>query len=93
MCEYILGECSELEDGLKCICKKGWSGEKCEINICESEEKCYNEGIIFDYIGTCVPLDNDYRCDCLGGWGGRNCEEKVCDGYKLCEPNGHKNLT
>lgn len=64
-CEY--GECVGDFDRGKCLCEKGWTGEKCQINIneCELGHNCTKNGLCQDH------LDGFYTCLCQAGFTGK----------------------
>ena len=69
---------SEQGRGFQCICRSGFSGERCEIvnyNDC-ARNPCQNNG-------TCIDLINDFTCLCQPGYTGALCIVNI-DG---CSPN------
>ena len=53
-----------------CICKKGYTGDKCDINIDDCVGvNCHN--------GKCVDGVHRYHCSCENGWEGSNCTISV----------------
>lgn len=62
------GECVEVDEGLLCLCKPGFKGEVCEIEVDECESSpCLNGALCIDYL-------NSYECACSPGFSGMNCE-------------------
>ena len=68
------GKCVDLgnvkigEHYYKCICKSGFAGKNCEIDIDECDPSpCLNGG-------HCVDGVNDYTCKCPAGYTGKDCE-------------------
>lgn len=69
------GECLVDENNLlKCVCKKGFSGDRCEVNI----DECLLEGNSACTGGTCVDQINGFYCRCPNGVG-LNCRETIQD--------------
>lgn len=55
------GVCTPLDHDARCVCKRGFSGEFCEINIDECEQSpCLNGA-------TCQDMNIGYQCRCLEG--------------------------
>lgn len=60
-------------NGFKCVCKSGFSGPFCEVNVDDcSHNPCRNDG-------TCIDLVNDFECRCIPGFVGELCETNVDD--------------
>ena len=49
-----------------CVCDAGWTGEHCNIHICN--KKCIN--------GSCQWFNGDQRCKCNDGYIGETCAER-----------------
>ncbi|MEE6459030.1 hypothetical protein FKM82_000515 [Ascaphus truei] len=65
------GTCKQVGSGYICICPKGYTGAKCEININECQAvPCRNNGMCVDGIG-------EFKCQCLSGYSGDRCEQNV----------------
>ncbi|XP_071150392.1 prolow-density lipoprotein receptor-related protein 1-like [Mytilus edulis] len=78
--------CKLDKEGLpQCVCKEGYSGDKCDPPVVEShcEKGCKNGG-------TCKLKANsiDYACSCPPHYGGTYCQtaENICAGH--CSNNG-----
>ncbi|CAF5184865.1 unnamed protein product, partial [Rotaria magnacalcarata] len=55
------GKCLQTTHGYRCICKTGFTGNFCELNINECESNpCINDGICYD-------LESSYVCYCPDG--------------------------
>ena len=54
-----------------CVCKKGWRGDKCDVDIDECEET----PTICDSDKICKNLEGSHACDCREGFQkeGSNC--------------------
>ncbi|KAK4472435.1 hypothetical protein MN116_003689 [Schistosoma mekongi] len=65
-----------------CICRPGYSGKHCEINIFD----CFNQPC--GSYGICKDEINDYHCECLKGWEGSHCEK-----FSLAEPVAYQKIT
>ena len=67
------GECLVDEANLlKCVCKKGFTGDRCQINI----DECLTEGNAACAGGTCVDQVNGFYCRCSNGIG-LNCQQTI----------------
>ena len=63
------------QNSYSCVCKEGFTGEKCETNI----DEC--EGVICKNNGTCKDGINSFSCICAEGFTGDKCETAVyCSG-------------
>ena len=64
-CEY--GQCMNDFDRGKCVCDRGWMGEKCQINIdeCQLGHNCSANGFCQDH------LEGFYTCICQPGFTGQ----------------------
>ena len=63
-----LGDVKHGDHYYKCVCKPGFTGKNCEININECDPSpCLNGG-------HCVDGVNDYTCKCPAGYAGKDCE-------------------
>ncbi|KAJ8707565.1 hypothetical protein PYW08_010817 [Mythimna loreyi] len=68
------GECSVSAEGHpRCSCKAGYSGERCEVNLCL--DYCLHGGV--------CSLDEDHQrvCQCAAGYEGERCEVSICKNY------------
>lgn len=60
---FIFGVCGEVNNTIKCICDKGWIGDKCDIHTCDGYDECEEGSIILISIAHCI-IYNDYkRCE------------------------------
>lgn len=88
--------CSKQGLQYACLCRPGWSGDHCELDVDEcSGDPCF-------YNGTCANTAGSYKCNCASAKTGKNCqlEKKACDGNpckgsKICAlseraPNGYQ---
>ena len=67
------GECIATDDQkFTCLCKKGFTGLKCEENI----DECLLEGNAACAGGTCVDQINGFYCKCPNGIG-LNCQDTI----------------
>ncbi|CAF0847974.1 unnamed protein product [Brachionus calyciflorus] len=66
-----LATCSVSDDGIKCKCDRGFTGNLCEIwpKVCSSDF-CLNQG-------TCVMIKRIPRCLCQPGFNGLFCEKPL----------------
>ncbi|XP_033101326.1 sushi, von Willebrand factor type A, EGF and pentraxin domain-containing protein 1-like, partial [Anneissia japonica] len=79
------GFCYDLEKGYKCICRDGFTGDNCEVNVEDcSPGICKNDG-------TCVDQVNGFMCVCPTGFKGRTCVVNIddcknnhCRGNSVC---------
>lgn len=70
------GQCFVLGQQHVCICRPGFSGQRCEINVSKcSRNPCSNGGSCHDLMAT-----HDYTCTCLPGFTGKNCDMRTRDG-------------
>ncbi|XP_041862481.1 sushi, nidogen and EGF-like domain-containing protein 1 isoform X2 [Melanotaenia boesemani] len=83
------GTCQNKIGSYQCVCKEGFSGNRCQIDINEClSEPCMNRG-------TCEDGPGSYLCHCQQGFKGQNCEIEqdgcesspclnggVCRGYR-----------
>ena len=73
-----------IQDGYRCDCAQGWTGELCdqEINQCELDKNICNNGI-------CVPKFGTYTCFCRPGFTGDHCSEEFDECLSSpCQNNG-----
>lgn len=63
---------------LKCTCKPGWSGARCEISILECQKRCHNGG-------SCIIKSDGMKCSCPAKFNGDKCEH--CENLK-CKNGG-----
>lgn len=61
----------------RCSCPRGFTGDRCEINVNECEVDAKHPGPICLNGGTCLDLDAKYQCLCRQGWTGSNCQIAV----------------
>jgi hypothetical protein len=71
------GECLlDQYNVLKCLCKKGFNGDRCENNINECEIEGGNQAC---QGGTCVDQVNGFYCQCANGQIGVNCQSTIAN--------------
>nr|XP_018667928.2 uncharacterized protein LOC104265851 isoform X1 [Ciona intestinalis] len=64
----------DTEEGWKCECASGWTGQVCDEDLDECEdEPCENEG------KCSTPEFDMYSCECPVGFSGENCETNIDD--------------
>ncbi|XP_072036251.1 uncharacterized protein [Amphiura filiformis] len=64
------GRCVSVGDQNRCICRRGWTGTRCETDIDDcASAPCVN--------GQCRDGTNQYTCVCDPGWTGTNCDINV----------------
>ena len=61
-----------------CICRPGWSGERCHVPTCQALEFCSGHG-------QCISFDT---CRCDEGWLGALCSKANCTLRNDCNGNG-----
>lgn len=71
----------------RCSCPRGFTGDRCEINVNECEVDSKHPGPICLNGGTCLDLDAKYQCLCRQGWTGSNCQIAV----KACSSSPCRN--
>ena len=69
----------QLDRGVICHCKEGFTGHKCETDLCGKGE--YNS--CNDH-GTCVIVNGLPTCQCNTGWEGELCNMPNCDNDAAC---------
>ena len=80
-------KCSfQLDRGVTCHCKKGFTGRKCEdkTDLCHEYNDCNSHG-------TCSMLDGMPKCACDPGWTGLTCAGRSCtteSGEDYCDVEG-----
>ncbi|KAJ8715958.1 hypothetical protein PYW08_013243 [Mythimna loreyi] len=68
----VYGNCSFNEEGLpKCRCNAGYSGQRCEINVCYNY--CLNDG------ECSLNEEEEPICQCAGDHAGVRCEDDTSD--------------
>uniref|UniRef100_A0A8C5N0K9 Uncharacterized protein n=1 Tax=Leptobrachium leishanense TaxID=445787 RepID=A0A8C5N0K9_9ANUR len=79
--------CINLVNGYSCICRNGYSGLLCEIDMDDCVANPCKNGAI------CVDKVNNFYCQCQKGWHGIHCTEDVdecsqgstnCDKHAVC---------
>ena len=72
------GTCVDQINSYKCICKDGFEGVRCNINIDDcAKQPCLNNA-------SCIDGVKDYTCDCKSGWSGKVCSENINDCVVNC---------
>ena len=68
---FIIGKCTDLVNGFKCDCPRGYFDARClsDVNECESNP-CMNGG-------SCEDGVSQFICNCPKGYGGRRCELNI----------------
>uniref|UniRef100_A0A2K5TN48 Protein crumbs homolog 1 n=1 Tax=Macaca fascicularis TaxID=9541 RepID=A0A2K5TN48_MACFA len=70
---YNGGNCTEFQAELKCMCRPGFTGERCEKDIDEcASDPCVNGGL-------CQDLLNKFQCLCDVAFAGERCEVDLAD--------------
>jgi len=62
------GVCSETDTSFECACKVGFSGKRCQVDVCELDP-CAN--------GECVRRASGRECKCEAGWTGEVCDSNT----------------
>ncbi|CAH2315845.1 crumbs homolog 2 isoform X5 [Pelobates cultripes] len=77
------GTCMPQTGSYTCLCKPGYTGQHCEVNVNEcASNPCRNEAI-------CVDKVNKYLCFCVPGFQGYHCEIDINEcASKPCQNNG-----
>ncbi|ESN93588.1 hypothetical protein HELRODRAFT_180677 [Helobdella robusta] len=70
----------EMSDNVKCNCKRGWSGESCDL-CGQDEYRCSNRG-------TCRNVDDVITCACSPGFHGNQCQMDGGCSLVRCQNNG-----
>lgn len=81
------GTCMNVIGSFRCSCPRGFTGDRCEINVNECEVDSKHPGPICLNGGTCLDLDAKYQCLCRQGWTGSNCQIAV----KACSSSPCRN--
>lgn len=69
---------------LKCTCKPGWSGARCEISMHECQNRCHNGG-------SCSITPDGMQCSCPVKYKGdrcEHCENLTCENGGVCRETG-----
>ncbi|XP_027801473.2 protein crumbs homolog 1 isoform X3 [Marmota flaviventris] len=70
---YNGGNCTEFQTELKCMCRPGFTGERCEKDIDEcASNPCFNGGL-------CQDLLDKFQCLCDVAFAGERCELDLAD--------------
>ena len=68
------GLCSASEGAYLCKCPTGFTGERCEVNLCNPNPCAHRR----TQSGTCLHnVTSGYRCTCMPGYEGRDCHQLV----------------
>ncbi|XP_035691148.1 uncharacterized protein LOC118426042 isoform X8 [Branchiostoma floridae] len=66
-------ECKDIGNKFQCICKLGFTGDRCETNVDDcSQNPCENGGVCEDQV-------NGFKCICAKGYSGNVCELNIDD--------------
>ncbi|KAI2590972.1 delta like canonical Notch ligand 3, partial [Homo sapiens] len=65
------GLCLDLGHALRCRCRAGFAGPRCEHDLDDCAGRACANG------GTCVEGGGAHRCSCALGFGGRDCRERA----------------
>lgn len=65
------GVCLDLGHALRCRCRAGFAGPRCEHDLDDCAGRACANG------GTCVEGGGTRRCSCALGFGGRDCRERA----------------
>ncbi|CAH2219520.1 vitamin K-dependent S [Pelobates cultripes] len=74
-------ECVDEKGDFRCICKPGWSGKECELDINECDEPDKVNGGCNQ---RCVNLQGSYRCACEDGYY-LHADKHTCLDFNECE--------
>ena len=83
----VRDKCSfQLDRGVICHCKEGFTGSKCEdtTDLCHEYNGCNSHG-------TCSMVDGMPKCTCEEGWTGLTCAGRSCttqSGEEYCDEEG-----
>ena len=67
------GTCINTIDNFMCECEVGFTGERCEVDLCEVSNPCQNNGVCFAETGGSSGVQ--LRCNCSAPFTGENCTE------------------
>lgn len=90
--ECVNGECMNDADGHHCVCRAGWGGQRCDVDVDEckaaatpSDNGQSTKAEICQNGGKCVNLIGSFYCDCANGFVGQFCDQP--NAVDECKPS------